>query len=94
VFFVWAQAAGLQCSSYYCAALFLGIKALQRAYIKTNTATGAAPRGGLRGTVPPLLTKVICVNRLKPMRKYWGMGERTLPTTLEFQPPEFVTNGF
>jgi len=26
------------------------------------------------GTVPPLLSKVIFVNCLKPMRKYWGMG--------------------
>jgi len=35
---------------------------------------GAAPRGGLVGTVLPLLTKVIFVNRLKPLRKYWGYG--------------------
>jgi len=28
--------------------------------------------GATGGTVPPLLTKVIFVNRLKSMRKYWG----------------------
>jgi len=34
---------------------------------------GAVPRGeGTGGNSPPLLTKVVFVNRLKPMRKYWG----------------------
>jgi len=38
-------------------------------------------RGGATGgtggeTVPPLLTKVIFVNRLKPTRKYLGYGGR------------------
>jgi len=44
--------------------------------------------GDWEGTVPPLLTKVIFVNRLKPMRKYlgYGGGGVTLPTILEFQP--------
>jgi len=47
------------------------------------------------GTVPPpLLTKVIFVNRLEPMRKNWGyVGGLTSPTILKFQ-PEFVTSGF
>jgi len=33
---------------------------------------GAAPRGDWGERSPQLLTKVIFVNRLKPMRKYWG----------------------
>jgi len=33
------------------------------------------PHGRRTGrTVPPLFTKVIFVNRLKSMRKYWGNG--------------------
>jgi len=34
--------------------------------------TGAAPRGGLGGTVPPTPHKGHFVSRLKPLRKYWG----------------------
>jgi len=44
---------------------------------------------GTEGNSPPLLTKVIFVNRLKPMRKYLGYGG----VIFEFQ-PEFVTSGF
>jgi len=33
---------------------------------------GDATAGRLGGTFPPLLTKVIFANRLKPMRKSWG----------------------
>jgi len=36
--------------------------------------SGEAPREGMRGTVLPLCTKVVFVNRLKPMRKYWRCG--------------------
>jgi len=39
--------------------------------------SGAASRGGGRdwgNCAPPLFTKVIFVNRLKPMRKYLGYG--------------------
>jgi len=38
---------------------------------------GYADRGGATGETggnSPLLTKVIFVNRLKPMRKYWRYG--------------------
>jgi len=45
VFFVWAHAAGLQCRGFYCVALFLGIKTLQRAFIKTNTALPSSIAG-------------------------------------------------
>jgi len=55
---------------------------------------GAAPRGGLEEQSPPLSTKVIFVNRLKPIRNFWVYERRmTSPTILEFQ-LEFVTSGF
>jgi len=61
---------------------------------KVRIKPGAAPRGvSGGGTVPPFLTKVIFVNRLKPMRKYWRYGGMTSPTIFKFQ-PDFVTSVF
>jgi len=53
------------------------IKNYQSCFLFTSQVTilflaEATPGGDWRGTVPPLLAKVIFVNRLKPMRKYWG----------------------
>jgi len=33
-------------------------------------------------TVPLFLTKVIFVNRLKPLRKYWGYGGKVMLLTI------------
>jgi len=54
----------------------------------------AAPREGLGGTVPALLTKVIFVNHLNPMRKKLKVwGRMTSQTIFEFQ-PVFVASVF
>jgi len=48
-------------------------KIFQRFAVSKRTIRGGATRG-TGGTIPLLLTKVIFVNRLKPMRKYWRYG--------------------
>ena len=45
---------------------------------------GGATGGTGGGTIPPLLIKVNFVNRLKPMRKFWGIGGVTSPTIFNF----------
>jgi len=58
-----------------------------------SSGQGRRHEGDWGETVPPLLTKIIFVNRLKPIIKYWGYGGVTSPTIFEFQ-PEIITSGF
>jgi len=70
----------------------IGLKVLMQGRSQGGAEDRGGATGGTGGNSPPLLTKVFFVNRLKPMRKYFGIWGVTSPTILAFQ-PEFVTSG-
>jgi len=71
--------------AFFDARIFVEASALNLLHWKNGWMAGAAPLGG--GDSPPLLIKVIFVNRQKPMRKYWGYGRwRHQSYLLELQP--------